>query len=136
METNSTSEEESGLSAKMALCLAAITMVGIDEVFKEEEIEKLRGLIKTDETAFLRAFSFYNERPLDVCIKVVSSKLNDEQKQITYHILFDLAQVDRDFAVSEQDLLKQYAAEFRLSKEFVALVKEMPNREYNFAAFE
>jgi hypothetical protein len=136
MNTNSTSEEESGLSPKMALCLAAITMVGIDEEFKEEELEKLRSLIHTDESAFLRAFSFYNERPLDVCIKVVSAKLNDEQKRITYHILYDLAQVDRDFAISEQDLLKQYAAEFRLSKQYIASVKDMPSHEYNFAAFE
>jgi hypothetical protein len=136
MVTNSTSEEESGLSAKMALCLAAITMAGIDEVFKEEELEKLRNLIHTDESAFLNAFSFYNERPLDVCIKVVSAKLNDEQKRITYHLLYDLAQVDRDFAVSEQDLLKQYAAEFRLSKDYVSSVKDMTSHAYDFAAFE
>jgi hypothetical protein len=136
MVINSTSEGESGLSAKMALCLAAITMAGIDEVFKEEELEKLRNLIHTDESAFLNAFSFYNERPLDVCIKVVSARLNDEQKRITYHLLYDLAQVDRDFAVSEQDLLNQYAAEFRLDKEFIASVKDLPSRKYNFAAFE
>ncbi len=136
MVTNSTSEEESGLSAKMALCLAAITMAGIDEVFKEEELEKLRNLIHTDESAFLNAFSFYNERPLDVCIKVVSARLNDEQKRITYHLLYDLAQVDRDFAVSEQDLLKQYAAEFRLSKDYISSVIDMTSHVYNFAAFE
>ncbi len=136
MVINSTSVSESGLSAKMALCLAAITMAGIDEVFKEEELEKLRNLIHTDESAFLNAFSFYNERPLDVCIKVVSARLNDEQKRITYHLLYDLAQVDRDFAVSEQDLLNQYAAEFRLDKEFIASVKDLPSRKYNFAAFE
>jgi uncharacterized tellurite resistance protein B-like protein len=128
--------DESGLSAKMALCLAAFTIVGIDGEFKEEELEKLRTLIHTDESAFLNAFSFYNDRSLDVCIKVVAAKLNDEQKRITYHILYDLAQVDRDFAISEQDLLKQYAAEFRLDKEFVLSVKDMPSHEYNFTAFE
>ena len=135
MNTHSEPESESGLSAKMALCLAAITMAGIDEEFKEEELDKLRTLIHMDESAFFKAFSFYNERPLDVCIKVVSAKLNDDQKRITYHLLYDLAQVDRDFAISEQDLLKQYAAEFRLSKDFIASVKEMPGHEYNFDAF-
>ena len=136
MDTNSTSKEESGLSAKMALCVAAFTMVGIDGEFKEEELQKLRDLIHTDESAFVKAISFYNERPLDVCIKVVTAKLNDEQKRITYHILYDLAQVDRDFALSEQDLLEQYAAEFRLDKKFVASVKDMPSRKYNLTAFE
>ena len=135
MITNSKSEEESGLSAKMALCLAAITMVGIDGEFKEEELNQLRNLIHTDESAFLKAYGFYNDRPLDVCIKFVSSKLNDEQKRITYHILYDLAQVDRDFAVSEQDLLKQYAAEFKLSKGFVSSVKDMQKHSYNLASF-
>ena len=135
MNSNSASEKVSGLSAKMALCLAAMTIVGIDGEFKEEELEKLRSLVRSDESAFLEAFSFYNERPLDVCIKVVAAKLNDEQKRIAYVILYDLAQVDRDFAVSEQDLLKQYAAEFRLAKEFVLSVKNTPNRKYNLAAF-
>jgi hypothetical protein len=137
MDSNSTPEDGPGLSAKMALCLAAITMVGIDEEFKEEELEKLRNLIKTDESAFVKAVSFYNERPLDVCIKVVTAKLNDEQKRITYRVLYDLAQVDRDFAVSEQDLLKQYAAEFRLSKEYTSSIPDMPSsHEYNLTAFE
>ena len=131
-----TQVDESGLSARMALCLAAFTMVGIDGEFKDEELENLRSLIHTDELAFLKAFSFYNDRSLDVCIKVVSARLNDEQKRIAYHLLYDLAQVDRDFAVSEQDLLTQYAAEFRLDKEFIVSVKDLPNRKYNFAAFE
>jgi uncharacterized tellurite resistance protein B-like protein len=131
-----TQVDESGLSARMALCLAAFTMVGIDGEFKDEELENLRSLIHTDELAFLKAFSFYNDRSLDICIKVVSTKLNDEQKQITYKVLYDLAQVDRDFALSEKDLLSRYAAEFRLNKDFVLSVKDMPTHDYNFAAFE
>jgi hypothetical protein len=136
MGTNSASEAGSELSAMMALCLAAFTMVGIDKEFKAEELEKLRSLIHADESAFLKAFSFYNERPLDICIKVVSGRLNDEQKRITYHLLYDLAQVDRDFAISEQDLLEQYAAEFRLDKKFVSSVISMPSHDYDLAAFK
>jgi uncharacterized tellurite resistance protein B-like protein len=131
-----TQVDESGLSARMALCLAAFTMVGIDGEFKDEELENLRSLIHTDELAFLKAFSFYNDRSLDVCIKVVSAKLNDEQKQITYKVLYDLAQVDRDFALSEKDLLIRYAAEFKLNKDFVLSVKDMPLHKYNFTAFQ
>jgi hypothetical protein len=136
MDTNPLQDDDAGLTAKMALCLAAITMVGIDGVFKEEESEKLRELIHADEAAFLKAFSFYNERPLDVCIKVVAAKLNDEQKQIAFKVLDELANVDKDFAVSEQDLLNQYAAEFRLSREFVDLMKTEPSGEYNLSVFD
>ena len=136
MATNSNSPIESGLSAKMALCIAAITMVGIDEEYKEEELDELRKLIHMDESAFFRAFTFYNEHPLDVCIKVVTAKFTDEQKKVAFHLLYDLAQVDRDFALSEQDLLDQYAAEFGLSKKFVTSVKEMQKRTYDLSAFD
>jgi len=131
-----TENDESGLSAKMALCLAAMTLVGIDGEFSKEELEKLRTLIQSDETAFLRAFSFYNERPLDVCMKVVTARLNEEQKQITYRVLYDLAHSDQDFAKSEEDLLKQYAAAFGLADNFIAWVKTTKDKKYDLALFD
>ena len=136
MTTYSSNPGESGLSAKMALCLAAITMAGIDGEFKQEELERLRGLINADETAFLKAFNFYTDQPLDICLKVVTARLNDEQKKVTYSILYDLAQVDKDFAISEQDLLEQYAALFGLKKDFIASVHDSPNHDYKLSAFD
>jgi uncharacterized tellurite resistance protein B-like protein len=133
---NMSPNAESGLSAKSALCLAAITMVGIDGEFKEEELERLRQLIHTDEDAFIKAISYYTDQPLDVCLKVISKRLNPEQKQITYRVLYDLAQVDKDFAVSEQDLLNQYAAMFGLSKNFVASISGPATFKYDLSAFE
>jgi uncharacterized tellurite resistance protein B-like protein len=133
---NQTQNDETGLSAKMALCLAAMTLVGIDGEFTKEELDKLRALIHSDETAFLRAFSFYNERPLDVCMKVVAARLNEEQKQITYRVLYDLAHSDKDFAKSEEDLLNQYAAAFGLAVNFLAWVKTKNDKNYDLALFE
>jgi uncharacterized tellurite resistance protein B-like protein len=133
---NQTQNDETGLSAKMALCLAAMTLVGIDGEFNEEELAKLRSLIHTDETAFLRAFSFYNERPLEVCMKVVAARLNEEQRQITYRVLYDLAHSDQDLAKSEEDLLKQYAAAFGLAANFIAWVKTKRDNNYDLALFE
>ena len=133
---NQTQNEESGLSAKMALCLAAMTLVGIDGEFTKEELEKLRTLIHSDENAFLKAFSFYNERSLDVCMKVVAARLNEEQKQITYRVLYDLAHSDQDFAKSEEDLLKQYATAFGLATNFIAWVKTKSDKNYNLTLFE
>jgi hypothetical protein len=93
-------------------------------------------LIHADETAFLKAFNFYNEQSLDICLKVVSARLNDTQKQATYSILYDLAHVDKDFAASEKDLLNQYAVLFRLNKEFIASTQSSSSRLYNLAAFD
>jgi uncharacterized tellurite resistance protein B-like protein len=135
MTTNSI-DEASGFSSKMALCLAAITIVGIDGEFKEEELDKLRGLIRTDETAFLKAFNFYNDRPIEVCLKVVTARLNNDQKKITYQILYDLAHSDKDFADSEEKLLQQYAAEFELSKDFIGSVNDNVNQKYDLTVFE
>jgi len=118
-----TQNDESELSAKMALCLAAMTLVGIDGEFKKEELEKLRTFVKSDETSFVRAFSFYNEHSLDVCIKVVAARMNDEQKKITYRTLYDLAHMDKDLVKSEQTLLKKYETEFGLEKNFISWVK-------------
>jgi len=131
-----TQNDETGLSAKMALCLAAMTIVGIDGEFSEEELAKLRSLIHTDETAFLRAFSFYNERPLEVCMKVVAARLNEEQKQIAYRVLHDLAHADQDLAKSEENLLKQYAAAFGLASNFLAWVKTKNDKKYDLALFD
>ncbi len=133
---NQTQNDETGLSTKMALCLAAMTLVGIDGEFTKEELEKLRTLIHSDETAFLRAFSFYNERPLEVCMKVVAARLNEEQKQIAYRVLYDLAHADQDLAKSEEDLLQQYAAAFGLATNFIAWVKTKKDKNYDLALFE
>jgi uncharacterized tellurite resistance protein B-like protein len=118
-----TQNNESELSAKMALCLAAMTLAGIDGEFKKEELEKLRTFVHSDETSFLRAYSFYNDHSLNVCIKVIAARLNEEQKQITYRTLYDLAHLDKELAKSEEDLLKQYATAFGLEKNFLAWVK-------------
>ncbi|MBN1396438.1 MAG: TerB family tellurite resistance protein [Bacteroidetes bacterium] len=120
---NQIHNDDSELSAKMALCLAAMTLAGIDGEFKEEELEKLRSFVSSDEASFLRAFSFYNEHSLDVCMKVVTARLNTEQRQITYRVLYDLAHLDKELAKSEEDLLKQYAAAFELDKNFLSWVK-------------
>jgi uncharacterized tellurite resistance protein B-like protein len=131
-----TQNDETGLSAKMALCLAAMTLVGIDGEFAKEELEKLRALIHSDETEFLRAFSFYNEHSIDVCVKVIAARLNEEQKQIAYRVLYDLAHADQDLAKSEEDLLNQYTAAFRLATNFIAWVKTTKDINYDLALFE
>ncbi len=118
-----TQNDGSELSAKMALCLAAMTIVGIDGEFKKEELEKLRTFVKSDETSFVRAFSFYSEHPLEICIKVVAARLNKEQKQITYRTLYDLAHMDKELVKSEETLLKKYETEFGLEKNFISWVK-------------
>jgi uncharacterized tellurite resistance protein B-like protein len=136
MDTNFQPEEGLGFSPKMALCLAAITLVGIDGEFKEDELNKLRKLIQTDENAFLKAFNFYNEHTLDVCIKIVAMRLNDEQRRCAYQVLYDLAHADRDLAESEEKLLYQYAAAFRLGEKDIASVKKSSRKEFDLEVFD
>jgi hypothetical protein len=128
--------DSTGLTAKMALCVAAITLVGIDGEFKEDELDKLRRLIQTDETAFLKAFNFYNEHSLDICIKVVSARLNEEQKRTAYRLLVDLAHADRDVAVSEKELLSKYSKSFGLADKFIKKQKNSSLEKIDLAAFK
>ena len=104
------------LTAKTALCLAAITMVGIDGDFKDDELNKLRYLAQDDDTAFVNAFEIYNWRTVDECIDLVSQKLSEAQKRLVCKILYDYATVDREFHPTEQELLKQYGEKFGFSE--------------------
>jgi uncharacterized tellurite resistance protein B-like protein len=124
-----------GFSPKMALCLAAITLVGIDGEFKEDELNKLRNLIQTDENAFLKAFNFYNEHSLDFCIKIVSMRLNDEQRHCAYRFLTDLAHADRELVKLEQDLLGKYALSFGLDDKYIKSVKGSSHKKFDIAVF-
>lgn len=127
--------DDAGLSPKMALCLAAISLVGIDGEFKEDELNKLRKLIQADESAFLKAFNFYNEHPMEVCIKIVTIRLNDEQKRCAYQVLNDLAHADHEVAEPEEKLLRKYASSFGLSDKFIKSVKVSSRKEFNLEAF-
>jgi uncharacterized tellurite resistance protein B-like protein len=135
MTTNSI-DEASGLSSKMALCLAAITLVGIDGEFKEEELDKLRSLVRDDEMAFLKAFEFYNSRSLDTCIQVVVMKFTDKQKQAAYSILLHLAHADSTIAESEQKLLQQYAQKFGFTEKTVSEILQSPYSENELTIFD
>jgi uncharacterized tellurite resistance protein B-like protein len=136
MDSDTVQTEETGFTAKMALCLAAITLVGIDGDFKEEELAKLRTLIHADETAFLRAYEFYNWRPLETCIEVIAAKLNDAQKRAAYVLMYDIAKADNDVVKVEEQLLKQYAKKFGWDENIVAELHTVSPTPDDFALFE
>jgi uncharacterized tellurite resistance protein B-like protein len=125
MEQN-INDDTTGLSSKMALCLAAISLVGIDGEFKEEELNKLRTFVRNDEMAFLKAYEFYSSRSLDTCIQVVGKKLTDEQKMATYSILHNLAHADSAVAESEKELLQKYAQNFKLTEKTISNILKNP----------
>jgi uncharacterized tellurite resistance protein B-like protein len=131
-----TQNDGAGFSAKMALCLAAMTLVGIDGEFKKEELEKLRALIHSNEDDFLKAFSFYNEHSPDVCIKVITARLDEVQKHMAFRVLYEFARSDHDLAKSEEDLLQRYAAVFELPDVFIAQVKEAKDKKFDLALFD
>ncbi len=128
--------EDSGFTAKMALCLAAITLVGIDGEFKEEELAKLRTLIHADETAFLKAYEFYNWRPLETCIEVIAAKLNDAQKRAAYILMYDIAKADNEVVKVEEQLLKQYANKFGWNARTVEELRMISPSPDDIALFE
>jgi uncharacterized tellurite resistance protein B-like protein len=135
MKMDSQPIEGLGFSPRMALCLAAMTLVGIDGEFNEDELNKLRKLIQTDESAFLKAFDFYNEHSLDVCVKIVTMRLNDEQRRCAYQVLHDLAHADHELAEPEQKLLDRYASSFGLGDKFIGSMKGSAQKKLDIAVF-
>ncbi len=136
MNTNSISDKESGFSSKMALCLAAITIVGIDGEFKDQELERLRILVQDSEVAFLKAFEFYNSRSLETCIQVIAVKLTDIQKRAAYTILHTLAHADGTIAQSEEKLLQQYAQKFGFTEKTLSDILQLPSNANNLTLFD
>jgi hypothetical protein len=131
-----TQKDQSGLSAKTALCLAAITLAGIDGEFKEEELEKLRVYIRADESAFLKAFEHYNFQPLEACMQAVSLNLSDIQKRATYAILRTLAHADGIVAQEEAFLLQQYAKSFGFSENMLSKIQRIPLGTEDLSLFD
>ena len=114
---NDSPAHQSESKARVALCLAAITMVGIDGEFRNEELDKLRTFIANDEHAFTDAIEIYNWRPLDQCIDLVDKELNQAQKKVVIKILYEYAHVDNEFDPSEKALLKRYGDKFGFSEQ-------------------
>jgi uncharacterized tellurite resistance protein B-like protein len=131
-----TQKDQSIFSAKTALCLAAITLVGIDGEFKEEELEKLREYIRADESAFLKAFELYNSKSLEVCMDTVSLNLSDMQKRATYAILRTLAHADGVVAKEEAALLQRYANNFGFSDNMLSKIQRIPLGTEDLSLFD
>jgi len=127
------SEHPTSFTPKTALCLAAITVVGVDGEFQESELDRLRRLINTDEEAFITAYQFYQDRPLEMCIKVVAAALNEAQKRTTIAVMYDLANVDGVYAESENDLIRKYALAFELKID--ALSTKQVKDSYDLSSF-
>jgi len=130
------SSKDVGFSPVMALCLAAITLVGIDGEFKEDELDKLRALLKADEMSFLKAFGFYNTHSLDMCIKVISARLDSKQKEILYKILYNLAHIDKEIAEAEKKLLSQYASAFELDEKTITSMDIIKIEDLDLSVFD
>lgn len=109
-------------SGKVVLCLAAITLAGIDGEFRKEEIERLRSLAQGDDRVINDAMEIYSWLPTSECIKIVANSLTEQQKRVAFKFLYQYSHQDNEFHHSEQLLLKQYAETFGLGE---AQVKEL-----------
>lgn len=109
-------------SGKVVLCLAAITLAGLDGEFKKEEIERLRTLAEGDDRVINDAMEIYNWLPMSECIKIVANSLTEQQKRVAFKFLYQYSHHDNEFHHSEQLLLKQYAETFGLNE---AQIKEL-----------
>jgi hypothetical protein len=111
MDSNESGDSKKA-SGKVVLCLAAITLAGIDGEFKQEELEQLRSLAGGDDRVLNDAMEIYSWLPTSECIKIVSNSLTDKQKRVAFKFLYQYSHHDNESRHSEQLLLQQYGDTF------------------------
>jgi uncharacterized tellurite resistance protein B-like protein len=116
----------SDFTPKGALSLAAISVLGADGEYRDDELKQLQTLIQADEQAFLKAVEFYGGRPAEACIQVVTNALNDAQKRAALEVLCGIAQADGDVAKSEKEIIRRYAEAFGVALDAINIGPAKP----------
>lgn len=131
-----TGGKEVQLSAKSALALAAMTMIGADGSIEDEELASLRRIVRGDDRAFDQAFRVFKDKPASECVSLVGKALNDKQKMATIANLLDIAMADGILAGSEKDLMEKYIANFQIPEDALKDIIDFVAIKNDFSIFE
>lgn len=129
------SSSEIQLTAKSALALAAITLIGIDGTVEDEEIDSLRRIVRNDERALNLAFRAYQNKTVRECISLVSKALDTKQKAAVLVNLLDIAMADGLLAGEEQQLLQLYIDNFEVPEGVTNQIIEVISLKNDFSIF-
>ncbi len=124
------------VTPKVALGLAAMTIIGSDGVVDDEELAVLDRLMKGDGDAYNNAVKLFKANEYEVCISIVSDVLDKRQKFATLINLLDLAMADGVLAGGEKELLEAYIAKFEIPDEAVKEIVEFIQVKNDFSIFE
>jgi uncharacterized tellurite resistance protein B-like protein len=123
------------LTPKSAMALAAMTVIGVDGVVEDTELEGLRHVVRGDDDAFNRACAVYKDKSVSDCIPLVSAALDEKQKTATLANLLDLAMADGILAGAEKVLLEAYVHSFGLPEEVVSSLVDVIAIKNDFSIF-
>lgn len=107
------------LKPKSALALAAMTMISIDGVIEDEELDHLKRILKGDRESFDQAYKVYKDKSVSEIVELVSKQLDQKQKLCVIANLIDIAMADGILAGAEEKLLMSYISSFQLTEDSI-----------------
>jgi len=124
------------LNPKSALALAAMTIIGADGVFEDDEISILSRIVRGDQDSFNKALKLFKDTTFEKCVALVSNTLDKKQKIATIAILLDIAMADGILAGAEKKLLELYIDSFQISGETINGIVEIIALKNDFSIFK
>jgi uncharacterized tellurite resistance protein B-like protein len=131
-----TGTKELELTPKGALALAAITIIGVDGVIEDDELNSLSRIVKGDNDSLDLAFKFYKDASIEECTALINSTLDQNQKIAAIAIMMDIAMADGILAVAEKELMEFYIGSFQISEDVVKSIIDVIALKNDFSIFE
>jgi len=97
---------------KVALYLAALSVVSSDGTIPAAEENDLAKIIRDDSENFRTACTTFSSISYHDCVELVARSLNEEQQTALIAILLDLAMADGVLRGREEQIISAYVAKF------------------------
>ncbi len=124
------------LPPKSALLLSAITISAVDGELDPNEvaiINRMDGL--TTSADWELAIGVWDETPLEECIQLVSSSLNEKQQRVAMANMVDIAMADGSLHESENVLLRAYSEAFQVDDKEIERIVDVITLKNDKSAF-
>ena len=124
------------LPPKSALLLSAITISAVDGELDPNEvaiINRMDGL--TTSADWELAIGVWDETPLEECIQLVSSSLNEKQQRVAMANMVDIAMADGSLHESENVLLRAYSDAFQVDDKEIERIVDVITLKNDKSAF-
>ena len=119
--------QRDGLTPRVALGLACISMIAADDMITEEELGILRSVHVLSAEYVMSALTYFERlgQEPERCVEEIARTLDVQQQMSTLAIMFDIALADGELGSEERRLLDQYIERFSLSIDYAQELEQV-----------